>query len=378
MELSERTLDDLNIAAPDTAAAYWVLRYPVQPTLTLRVEGHFPDARYFSFNTYDWRFRSFTTNGVASSIADYQIDPRPGSVNPWREKSQAGGAYTIEVRPDPTPGEANTLPLAPADTEEQRDGFLIFRVYRPAGDPAAVELPKVTFTTSTGTETFGACATQDDNFGAAIKRSPRSGKPLPNQQPETGFARINAGGMSAFANVDNAYLKYFLTPPPVDEVLIVRGKAPTHPADDHPTPWPQPGTNVRYYSLCSYPSIYPVPLTRNRMPNGSFDYGCRNDQQTKLDSDGYYTYIVGTEDQRAQIDAIPAANFVPLSAEEPGNHLLLLRNLLPNSDFGPAIQNVPLDATPEQTAAVMGDYYPRTVVCPLASVVAQGISACPT
>ena len=88
--------------------------------------------------------------------------------------------------------------------------------------------------------------------------------------------------------------------------------------------------------------------------------------------------MVGTEAQRHQVDSIPNATFVPLSADYQGAYFLLLRNLLPNGDFRPAIQNVPMDATPEQTAAIMGEYYPRAHLCSLESLVAQGVSACPS
>ena len=377
LELSEHTLDDINVAAPDTAAAYWVLRYRVKPSLNITVEGNFPDARYISFNTYDWRFRSFTANDVASSIADYQIAPDPGAANPWRQPAAAGGSYTVKIRPNPNPSEVNTLPLAPPETQDERDGFLIFRVYRPGGDPATVELPKVSLASASETQTFAACTKQDPNFGAALRRSPRAGQPLPSREPVTGFARINAGGISAFANVDNAYLKYFLNPPPPDHVLVVRGKAPTHPADDNPTPWPRPGIDVRYFSLCTYPSIFPAPLTQNSLPDGTVDYGCRTDQETKLDAAGYYTYVVGTESQHHQVDAVPDATFVPLSADHPGDHFLLFRNLLRDDDFRPAIHNVPPNSTPEQSAAIMGDYYPRIKLCALDLLAAQGISGCP-
>ena len=270
------------------------------------------------------------------------------------------------------------MPLAPADTQMDRDGFLIFRVYRSQGDPAAVQLPRVTITTANGSKSLAPCTAHDPNFGAALKRSPRAGQPLPSREPAAGFARINAAGISAFANVDNAYLKYFLDPPAAGQVLVVRGKAPTRPGNDHPQPWPQPGVDVRYFSLCAYPSVFPAPAIRNRMPDGSFDYGCRDDHQTKLDPDGYYTYVIGTESQRHQVDSIPDATFVPLSTDYQGPYFLLLRNLLPNGDFRPAIQNVPLNATPEQTAEIMGEYYPRARLCNLDSLVARGISACPT
>ena len=58
------------------------------------------------------------------------------------------------------------------------------------------------------------------------------------------------------------------------------------------------------------------------MPNGSTDDGCRDDEQTKLDDQGFYTYVVGTEAQRGQAETIPEVTFVPLSAEHgPGRPL---------------------------------------------------------
>ena len=378
VELSTRTLNDVNVAAPDTAAAYWTLRYTVQPGLTLTVKGRFPDARYLSFNTYDARFRGFTTNGVASAIADYKIEPDPGDVNPWRQPSAKGGSYTVSIRSTVNTGEVNALPLAPSDTPDGATGYLILRTYLPAGGPAAVQLPTVTFATATSSRTVAPCTAH--NVGelprAVTDRRPRPGTPLPNQQPSSGFHRVNASGISAFPNVDAAYLVYVLVPPAADQVLVVRGKAPSHPVGDHSAPWPRSGLDVRYVSLCSYPSIFPAPVTHNQLPNGSYDNGCRDDSQTQVDPRGFYTYVVGTESQRAQIETIPSV-FVPISsAHAQEKHFLLLRNLLANNDFGHAVQNVPPDASPDQAAAVMGDYYPRATLCGLSSLAAHGISAC--
>lgn len=351
VEQSARTLDNVNFAAPDTAAAYWLLRYPVQSGLILTVHGRFPDARYMSFNTYDSRFRSFSINGLASGIADYRIQPERGSANPWRQPSAPVGSYTVTVRSDVNTGQVNTLPLAPADTADGASGYLVLRTYLPAGGPAAVQLPTVTFSTSTSSRTITPCDTHNTdlpaNLGGAGGR-----QPLPNQQPGTGFARFNAATALAFPNVDIAYLRYTVTPPVADKVLVVRGKAPTRPGE------------VRYFSLCSYPAIFPAPVTRNQMPDGSYDEGCRDDDQTKLDAQGFYTYVIGTEAQRAQIEKIPGVTFIPLSAAYPQrSHLLLLRNLLPNNNFSHAVQNVPPDSTPDKAAATMGDYYPRTSDC---------------
>ncbi len=75
-EQSAATLDDVNFAAPDTATAYWLLRYPVQTGLTLTVR-RFVDARDMSFSVYDSWWHSYSTDGVASGLADYQLQPDP-------------------------------------------------------------------------------------------------------------------------------------------------------------------------------------------------------------------------------------------------------------------------------------------------------------
>ncbi|HEX9354686.1 MAG TPA: hypothetical protein VF933_12840, partial [Streptosporangiaceae bacterium] len=73
----------------------------------------------------------FTTNGVSSALTDYLIQPDPGSVNPWQQWAQPGGSFTVTVRPDVAPGEANTLPLAPAGVTSGT-GHILYRVYLPA------------------------------------------------------------------------------------------------------------------------------------------------------------------------------------------------------------------------------------------------------
>ncbi len=109
------------------------------------------------------------------------------------------------------------------------------------------------------------------------------------------------------------------------------------------------------------------------------DYGCRNDTQTALDADGYYTYVVGTEAQRAAIAAVPDATFLPFSTAQPtARHILLLRNMLASPSFAQAIQNVPANWSPASAATVMGPYYPRAAPCPLTTLASEGAAACTT
>lgn len=128
---------------------------------------------------------------------------------------------------------------------------------------------------------------------------------------------------------------------------------------------------------CTEHNVGELPHTHNQLPNGSYDDGCRDDSQTAVDAQGFYTYVVGSESQRAQIESMPSVTFVPISSEHvQGNHRLVLRNLLSNNDFSQAVQNVPSDAESDQAAAVTGDYYPRTTLCALSALVTQGVSAC--
>jgi hypothetical protein len=134
---------------------------------------------------------------------------------------------------------------------------------------------------------------------------------------------------------------------------------------------------MQYWSLCDYPATAALALVANQLPAGAIDYGCRHDSQVRLDRHGYYTFVVGTEAQHAAIDKIPGATFLPFSTAQPATiHLLLLRNMLVNPGFTEAVQDVPGDGNPASAAAVMGPYYPRTAICPLATLASGGPAAC--
>jgi hypothetical protein len=145
-----------------------------------------------------------------------------------------------------------------------------------------------------------------------------------------------------------------------------------------PTPWPSPGEDVQYWSLCVDVDLSTLPVVVNKLPDGKVDYGCRYDGQTAIDASGYYTYVVGTEAQRTAIDRIPGVTFVPFSTAYPtGAHVLILRNMVAAPSFAEAIQNVPENGSAASAEAVMGPYYPRMAVCPLAALARKGIDACP-
>jgi hypothetical protein len=190
------------------------------------------------------------------------------------------------------------------------------------------------------------------------------------------FARgVPSGG--GFPNADSGYLTAVVTPPGDGDVVVIQGKAPTAARGNHPSPWPAPGIDMQYWSLCNYLVTAEVPLVVNQLPGGGVDYGCRYDSKVALDRRGDYTFVVGTEAQRATIERIPGATFLPFSTAQPTTtSVLLLRDMLVNPGFAEAVQNVPENASPASAAAVMGPYYPRAAICPLTTLTSGGAAAC--
>ena len=374
----------------DSAASYWLDTFQVYGDLRIVLTGRYPDARYASISVYTSLTSSFTTNGVGSDLTDYQIAPDAGSINPWQQSGAPGGKFTITLRPDPSPSQANTLPLAPAGTPDGSKGYLQYRVYLPAGgDVSKVVVPTITLQQGGHSTTLRNCA----NPGVpSPSSSPATTTPSPQSSPtgsspaapaQLQFFRPKAQGLFdyGFPNPDSVYLlTYFVAPSP-DSVVVIQAKAPMTPAGDHPAPWPAAMTDLRYWSLCAYPDLGTagLPLVVNPLPDGTTDLGCRYDQQAKLNSAGQYTFVIGTESQRAAIEQVPGVTFVPLSSAHPsGLYLLLLRDMLVNKAFAFPIQQVPQDGNPASAVAALGAYYPKAIRCTLSTLTSGGPSACLT
>ena len=147
-----------NNSNPDTASAYRLLFFTVQSGLRITLSGQFPDSRYMTIEVYDSQGEPFTTNGVSSALADYQVAPDPGSINPWQHKARPGGKFTVALRTHVTPGEVNTLPLSPAGTTAGSAGVIFFRVYAPShGNRWGVPAPHVALTRNGLTTQLPAC-----------------------------------------------------------------------------------------------------------------------------------------------------------------------------------------------------------------------------
>lgn len=364
-----------NVFYPDSAAGYWVMPYRVTSDLKITVQGTYPDARYASFNVYGDKRAPATTG--ESAITDFEIAPDPGATNPWRAAAAHGGRFTLTLRSDATPGQENTLPLAPPGTADGTTGYLVYRVYLPAGgDFSTVSLPKLAFTRNGRTRTLPVCDKASRVAAAQREAEEVSPSENPADTPDLTFVR-ESGSTGIFSNADAAYLSAWVTPPAEDQVVVVRGKAPKAATGEHPSPWPGRDDQLRYWSLCTNLRLPLRPVVVNELPNGEVDYGCRHDDATALGGDGSYAFVLGTEARRGEIEAVPGATFVPFSLEQASSrHLILLRNMVPVEGFAEAVQHVPSDGKAESAAKVMRDYYPEAKVCALSTLKAKGVSGC--
>jgi hypothetical protein len=370
-----------NAVILDSAAAYWVQPVVARTNTRIVVSGHYPDARYASLSVYTPAGNLLAVNGVGSSLTDYRIAPEPGSVNPWQQPAAADGRFVVTVRSDVSAGQVNTLPL-PSGTTSRHPGYLIYRVYLPAGGSfSRVQLPQVTLQQDGDERTLPACPSHNARVPVPVPASrqaaDRSGAAAPEPLELEFFkpAQSTYGGL--FPNADTAYVLAYLVRPPASDVVVVTGKAPTFAPGSQPSPWPARGEDVRYWSMCIGAGVRYLPTVVNRLAGGGTDYGCRADQATALNAAGDYTYVIGAESQRAAIERIPGVTFLPFSTSEATKlYFLLLRNMLVSSEFTNWVENVTQANDPAAAAAAMGAYYPRASVCPLATLAAKGAAAC--
>ncbi len=368
-----------NIAYPDSDAFYWLQPIVADTNTTIQISGRFPDARYAALSVYTPYGNPFTTNGVSSSLPDYRIQPQSGSQNPWQQSAPPGGRFEVTIRSDVTPNQVNTLPM-PASTSSQHPGYLVYRVYLTAsGTSSPVPLPTLTVAEKTASRQLAACTTHtpvqlpEQASGA----TPTPGTPGTAPVAAARFYKPSFNG--GVANADSAYVWAYLVRPAASDVVVITAKAPTFPHSPHPTPWPDPNVDMRYWSMCIAEGIRNFPTVVNTLPDGTNDYGCRADDATKTNASGDYTYVISDETQRAAIERVPGVTFLPFSSTQSTRlYFVLLRNTLVSQPFTHSAQAVTQTQDPAAAAAAMGPYYPQVSTCPLTTLTTSGPQACTT
>lgn len=371
-----------NVGLPDSAAFYWLQPVVAGADTQIAIAGNYPDARYASLAVYLPDGGPFTSNGVGSSLSDYRIAADRGSTNPWQRPALPGGRFTVTIRPQVTPAQPNVLPMPPGTTSAH-PGYLLYRVYLPAGgSPDRVPLPTLTVHDGHTTRRLPTCQDHNAPIPTPVSNptptSPPSGSPTPIPpamafyKPAEGFT-VNA----LLPNTDTGYAEaYFGHAATSSDVVVVTDKAPTSSRGSHPSPWPNPGTDMRYWSMCLAVGTTHLPTVVNTLPSGQTDYGCRADDATARNAAGDYVYVIGTESQRAAIDRVPGVTFLPFATDQTTPlYVLLLRNTLVNPMFPNSAASITQTGDPVSAAAAMGAYYPRISVCALTALTTNG---CPT
>jgi hypothetical protein len=378
----EDSYQTTNSGLPDTAAWEWGQSFTIHQGTQVIVSGVYTDARYASFTVYSSSELPFTSNGVASSLADYQIAPNPGSANPWRLVAAPGGHFTLKLRMQVAPGQVNVLPLTPPGVTSGV-GYFEYRVYLPAtGNASHIALPHITVEEGGSTQQLRACTSHTMAIPPPVRQTPTTTQAAPPSSSPPGrpapLQFFRAAFQTYFPNPETAYLLAYTTPPTASQVIVVTGKAPTSPSGAHPSIWPSPSEQVRYWSMCVNIGEGTDPVVVNHLSGGHTDLGCRADDATKLSAGGTYTYVIGTEAQRATIERVAGVTFLPLSLAQPAAplYLLAMRYTLANPSFGSAPQNIVQTESAAAAAQTMGAYYPHAQLCSLIALSSQGASAC--
>ncbi len=90
---------------PDKRPAYFIAQLKMSPGTDLTIRGRFPHARYFKFALYVFERNTFVA--VADgSLSSYDMEPDPGSGNPYRvgaDRTIKDRNYTIHVLTEDAP-----------------------------------------------------------------------------------------------------------------------------------------------------------------------------------------------------------------------------------------------------------------------------------
>ncbi len=394
--------DGLNVLAPDYQANYWILHYTVVPGTSLRLDGTYPEARFFSHTLQD------ETTITTAALVDRDINPDRRGTNPYRTAgAQPGAPYSIRINfgTEPASGaETNTLYAGETlEGEPNPGGTLIYRIYvsteqgdKQAGQP----LPTVVWETPGGDVdlTLDQCQPAGDGLRGPLNEATYDAdRPLPlpaltptgsDYRPQPDFVRIHDGGFAdpvlnalppdinaliprregvPVANKPFPYLRSSISRK-FGETMAVRFKVPTFPDTVNGESVTQ-RSQVRYWSLCSYAALEEGGLRGN---------DCRTDFEVKPDRRGYVTFVVSDPSHRPapRILRSTGVEWLPWGPWE--KDFLLLRIGLPRENWRHSPLRVSPDASDQIKAAraAMGPYYPVARYCDHQKINKQGLASC--
>jgi hypothetical protein len=421
---TETTATTVNVAFPDSNAAYWTTPFAVTSDLTAIIaNGQYVNGRYFSLTAYNntggtYTCPNSTGESEGSELTDFEIAPDQGSENPFQVSvpPPPTGTYTLMLKHPLAVSGSNLLPMpdstctpAPntAGPLPSSVGFLVLRAYLPNGGFDQVPLPNISLQFSSGevvtlpqchsgslnTAEIGQFSTIVSAIQQFLTFTPPASRstvlPVPCGLPGAAacppdlefFRPPDSATNGFFPNNDNKYIAALIRPKP-HQVLLMRAMAATHTPGTTAEPWQPSLVDLRYWSMCSNIYRRPYPVVEVRDPvTGETILGCAADLNTALDSAGYYTYVVSSVEDQPSNDVLNNnyATWLPFSATQPyARHMMILRNML-GDDFPNSVQNCAQgtdQTSTAQCAASMGPYYPQTATCSAATFKSGGTAAC--
>lgn len=376
----------VNVAFPDDSAQYWSGVYQAAPGTRIRIDGEFPHSRYMSFNVYDVAQRPL------DAIADAEIEPAPGSANPFRpgaDRSAAARGYSafISFRPGPVTRRPNTLYTGTGQGGAPNlTGTFIYRIYIPdAGrdEFGDTGLPTVTLQAKDGGPAPASACRQfskptipglndqvaaiDGPFGTSngiFDRNPPRWRKFTNlfqavadSLTDSDFADAafqlqreldlaTRGGSGGFlSNIHNAYVSAGINKA-YGPVVVTRMRAPGFADTRAGTPV-MPVADLRYWSMCE------------NDPASQRFIACRNDDRAVVAPDGFATFVVSTPSNRpANARDECGVNWLPWGPNARG--VLIYRHMLPAASFTQSIQAARFG----DEAATMDDVLPVSQYMP--------------
>ncbi len=385
------TVGTRNTNYPEQNATYWITAFELPAGSVLRVRGQYPRARYMALQIYD------ENRNVIDAINDATIDPEPGQNNPYRTGT-VQGTYSVNVVFGRKP--ARTAPPNTIYTERVARVILMYRIYYSTdsddltGGTTTPVLPVI----SQGGVPMPTCPVrpiivpEDQLVWGRLDNTDFSGSvpPISSQAPA---AISPVWGMSVtgpttryYPSQDNSYMfavvsREFLSPPYINDMVVVRIKAPTfvNTQGGEPPYWSTTTRQVRFWSICS------------NEPQTTGVVRCAADYQAPL-RDGYATVVISDPSNRPSNEVLAqhAATWIPWGALTPGDTVydendvpmtnadgvfyqgaVLYRQTMANPGWTQsftAVGRLPRD----QWRDAMGEYWPSAGYCTAGDFVAFG------
>lgn len=333
---------------PDYYANYFVYNFDRRqiPHTGIRIDGVFGDARYISYNVYN-----FSTGLGQSTIIDHNIKPNACSNNPFTTSNNPDLTlqnYTLWVVPESMQraDSAQNVLTYPDDVDTVS---IFFRYYVPVGDAyAGVPLPSLSAFDVRHLSPQPLPKQIARNFEKNIDELVAKVESFLSVQIDTllRFYNVNAAGM--FTNLDAGYLATPITIQP-DEVYMFRFLAPTFAQ----TPAQFGNTDVRYWSI-------------NIGDGQTHIRYALKDKDAIIAQDGFVNVVIAADTPENRNRAA-GLNFIPIPVPVGEPIGVIYRNLIPNPNFTGNIANVPyLDTIPvlvllNDAQYHIGNYAPRGV-----------------